>query len=556
MEWYPDGELQGFLEGLVRFQMLSQTNCQPSQKGGEVKKIENIELHRLSFKENRMDRGDITGLANNIRTYGLQFPLIVTDAKGKVKGKYDIVDGRRRFHALLAIAKGKKEVVVPCIVLTKEEANKDLSLILNTHRLDHNPVELFNMAAKYVKDELKGDPLSLPPERIKDVAVKLNLDIHATCRILNIGRLDEDVRDLVSSKKLSLKLALITLRIPSKTERKRFCNKCIKERPSINEALNYLKWDFRNASNRNLDNTCFDVLGKCVTCRYRGFRDQSLFDNSSFPKSKIDEEKDFCWNASCYDKKEKEAWQEAFKEAKEKLGLVGIKKFRDYIDGIHFKEVKAIDPEQCKKCKQVKLTDHGMYGGGIFVVCPVSCTNIKQTESARRQKQKVTKKDPKDFTDGDKESVLVERFGLAARKAMIEHFFIKPSREFIKGKEPKSFKRILFFVGFDARKNPFLFDTYDITRDYVSKKEEKKVKKIITDLDLKKVAKYNVETAADHLYKYDVANTTPEEIDEAIALLYGIKGWCKLHYDEIKEKLSKRSKQFLVDIKPWKPNWA
>jgi len=125
----------------------------------------------------------------------------------------------------------------PCIVLTKEEAKEDLALILNTYRLELNPIELYNMANQYVKEELKGDPLALPKERIRDVATKLNMDIHATCRILNIGRMDEELRDAISSKKISLRLALITLRISSKSERLRFWRRCVKDRPSMSSGV-------------------------------------------------------------------------------------------------------------------------------------------------------------------------------------------------------------------------------------------------------------------------------------------------------------------------------
>lgn len=523
-------------------------------EGGEVKKIQNIEEKKLIYTKNRLADEGIRELAENIDQYGLQFPLVVIRADEAGDGMYEVIDGRRRLKALQTMVRLTEGNTIPCIVLTKKETSKDLSLILNTYRLDFNPMELYRIAVRYVEGELKGDPLALPPERIKDVAAKLNLDIHATCRILNIGRLDEEARNLVGSKKIPLRLALITLRISSKTGRKKFLKRCIEERPSTSQAIGWLKYDIQSTPNRQLNYASFDVLGECVKCRHRGYQDKSLFDDISKEKEKWG--KDFCWNASCYEKKEKTAWQEAFKEAKEKLGLAGIKKYEGYMEGIPFKKVKAVDPEQCKKCKQVKLTKQLRHSDDIIVFCPISCANIKQRKKADAPKKKVTKKDPKDFTDEDKKTILEERFGLAARKVMIEHFFVEGSKGFVKGKEPVNYKRILFFVGCDANKNPFDLDARGFYAEVDFDKTEKQNKKIIDNLDLEKVAKINIWDAAQRLHGYDVSSTTPEDIDDAIVLLFGTKKWCKRHYAEIAEKLSKRSRKFLVDIEPWKPSWA
>lgn len=130
---------------------------------------------------------------------------------------------------------------------------------------------------------------------------------------------------------------------------------------------------------------------------------------------------------------------------------------------------------------------------------------------------------------------------------MVEHFFDNEKvvgRQFRKGRTPKNYKRILFFVGVDARENPFLYMRGDCQR------------KVVAALDLEAVAKHNIGDAAHHLWKYDRANVTPEMIDAAVELLFGEKKWCKVHYEEILAKLSKRSKKFLEDVKPWKPSWA
>lgn len=501
-----------------------------------MKQVDSIKLSEIMFKSERTSKGDIKALAENIKTYGVQHPLLITGS-GNGDHPYEIIDGRRRFEALKLLGAEK----APCLVLTRAEANEDLSLILNTYRLNLNPVELYNMAARYVKDELKGDPLALPPERIKEVATKLNLDINATCRILNIGRLDKDTMELLAAGKIPLGLALLSLRIPEIKSRQRFCKRCAKERPSIREAVSWLKFGEKEKACRDLDNAIFDTK-ECKSCRHRGQRDKSLFEYDG------KEEEKYCWNVNCYNKKENEVWNAAFKEVRKKLGLSRISKSNNWFDSVEFNKVIPEDPEKCKKCKKVKLLS--MHGEGFIVKCPVECSNIKKAKRSDRKQ----KKDPSKFTKKDKVQILEERFALAARKAMVEDILlIKKGGDyttndisFAKGKTPKDYKRILFFVGCFDHRNPF--PAFYVRSDYSG--ENEKATELVKSLDLKKVAKENIPEAARYLSTYDMSGTTPEQIDMAISLLYGEENWCKTHYASIETKLSKRSKGFLKDVKP------
>lgn len=504
-----------------------------------MKKIQNMDTALLIYKQDRINQGDLKALAENIKTYGLQHPLLITQKNGK----YDIIDGRRRLEAC-KIA-GFNEV--PCIVLSKEEANGDLSLILNTHRLNLGPVELYKMAARYVKDELKGDPLALPPEKIKAVAAKLNLDIHATCRILNIGRMDKKVQDLIVAGKLPMKLALLSINIKNQKMINEFCNMCVKDRPTMGEIAEWLadSSDGKTGPCRPLWDADFDNE-ECSKCRYRGRREKSLFEELG---DKYAPDADCCWNPECYNRKTKEVWDQKLAEAKNKLGLSGISKagvnFLTH-DSVEYSKVIPTDRKKCKSCKQVTLASPDE----IQPMCPKICANIKETKRSTHAAAKTKKKDPKKFTREEKIAVLNERFALAARKAMLDHFIKTGSQVFAKGRIPKDYRRILFFMGCDAHNNPFSEMTcWDGTF-------RAGCKEIVAKLDLRKVAKRNLDKAANHLWRYDRSGIKPERIDKAIALLYGIENWCGDHYEDIFAKLSKRSKTFLADIKPWKPAWA
>jgi len=528
-----------------------------------VKQVQTINLSDLTFKPERIRKGDIKALAENIKTYGLQHPLLIVNInKDREEGRWEIIDGRRRFEALKLLSAD----AAPCLVLTREEANEDLSLVLNTYRLNLSPYELYKIASRYVKKELKKDPDpgNMSVETIRAVAKKINKDVNATCRILRIGQLDKDTRKLLEDGTLPLRYALLTLRISEKKGRTRFCKFCIEERPSMAEAIEYTDHPrMGDGDCADLGDAVFDTE-QCDTCRHKGAQDKTLF-SEVVTLGQWDERLDGCYNMQCYQRKEEEAWETALKEAQEKLGLSSIARSDSIFDNIEFCNVKPVDPEQCKTCKQVKLT---RVEGKLQAACPVSCSNIKTAKRSSKKEKKTPKKKPSEYTAAEKKQILEERFALAARKVMIEELIViegegyEKVTGFAKGKRPKKYKRILFFVGCFAHNNPFpVF--YCIGKDASIEEEEfgnDKEKSLsiaaIKELDLKKVADLNVEEAARYLSTYDRSGITPEDIDRAIELLYGEKKWCKAHYDAIKEKLSKRSKAFLKDVKPWKPTWA
>lgn len=99
--------------------------------------LANISVEKISPDPNqpRKDLGDITGLADSIKEYGLMSPIIVQAIS---KDSYQIIAGERRFTACKRA--GLKSIL--CIVRTVEEHRKfEYQLIENLHRKDLNPVE-------------------------------------------------------------------------------------------------------------------------------------------------------------------------------------------------------------------------------------------------------------------------------------------------------------------------------------------------------------------------------------------------------------------------------
>lgn len=504
--------------------------------------IRNINLSLLTYMSDRIDIDEgIKNLAENIKTYGVRHPVLIDHIEET--DRFAIIDGRRRFEACKLLS----YETIPCILLTKEELKEDLSVILNTHRKDYTPVELYRIATKYVKDELKGDPLLLPPDKIRLVAKKLNFDFNATCRILNIGRLDVTVYKSLMVGFIPLRLALLTIYIRNKAIRDRYCKWCQRERPSTKEAVAWIRSEHEKGNAmRFLYHAIFNTQ-KCVKCRYRGRRDVSLFEDPLISK-----DDDYCWNVECFEKKTDEAYNSVLKEARDKLGLKGIKRGKSkhpYYDCRIFKDITRIAPEKCKSCTHVLVGAD--YSGKIKIFCPPDCSNIKQIQQSKEKpRAKYKDKDKNKYTKKDKIDLLNDRFPLAVRKAMIDYFF--QGKIFRKEMIPKDYKRILFFIGYSAGKNPF-----DIVYDpRMSGNDKKAFHTAIKKFDIETIAKLNTRIAGDHLRNFDYSGVQLSSIDNAIELLYGEKNWCKKHYRNIVEKLSRVSKKYLKEIQPWKPSWV
>lgn len=515
----------------------------------EIRKINPI---NLIFKADRVDKGNIEALAKSIESYGLRQPPLVVQNDSK----FEIIDGRRRFEACKKI--GLKEI--PCVVVSKKDANEDLSLILNTHRLNLNPVELYNIAMRYVKDELKlGDVMKVPPEKVRSIAAKLNLDVNATLRILSIGRLKKEVRSLIVAGSIPLRLALPTVHIKDPKLLVHYCKWCVNTRPSTREAINWIERyvDRKNRPYKHLENAIFSKSG-CAKCRYRGRHDVSLFED---PTTKDDHDNDYCWNPECYNSKTDAVWNHVMKIAKEKHGLTGVKRAPDevhYWSYARYTSLKKKDPKFCKKCKQVLLISY--YDRPPIISCPTSCANIQQSKLGCVVSKPAIPRlaDMPKAKHSEKVQYMELRFAVAVRKVMLETFIASLTQskgataKFEKGKEPKDYARILFFVGKEGT-NPFgAFMHYR----WEPLKKQKLMDQTLKMINLKHVAGMNMTAAARHLKTYDSTGTEPKEIDKAIELLYGEKKWCKRNYSRIVNRLSKSSKKIYTELKDWKPSWV
>lgn len=151
--------------------------------------LQHIELERLSVSKANMRNGrkapDISDILPSVKARGVLVPLLVRP-KGE-DSQYEIVAGRRRYHAALAAAEGlENPPPLPCAVLEEGDdvGALEASLIENFARRDPDEVTNWETFSCLVKQG-KG---------IEDIAATFGLSLIVVKRILALGNLLPAIR--------------------------------------------------------------------------------------------------------------------------------------------------------------------------------------------------------------------------------------------------------------------------------------------------------------------------------------------------------------------------
>ena len=145
----------------------------------------NSQQPRKSFNEAKLKE-----LADSIKENGLIEPIIVT--KSIVPGEYELIAGERRLRA--SKMAGLKEIKAIISNSASDKERLDLALIENLQREDLNPIEEALAYKRYQED------YQYTQEQIAQAVNKSRSVVTNTMRLLN---LPEEVRDLISSGKIS-----------------------------------------------------------------------------------------------------------------------------------------------------------------------------------------------------------------------------------------------------------------------------------------------------------------------------------------------------------------
>lgn len=161
--------------------------------------LKHIEIDKLTvLKANMRARGrkaDIANILPSVRSRGVLVPLIVRPAEDE--GRFEIVAGKRRYHAALAVAEeaeGQNAPPLPCAVIEVGDDAEALeaSLIENVARLDPDEVTRWECFARLVKEGRSSE----------EIAATFGLSERQVARTLALGNLLPRIRNLYRSERI------------------------------------------------------------------------------------------------------------------------------------------------------------------------------------------------------------------------------------------------------------------------------------------------------------------------------------------------------------------
>ncbi len=159
----------------------------------------NIDLSKLSISALNMRHGkkdpDVSDILPSIRARGVLVPLLVRPAPNI--GAFEIVAGRRRYHATRIIAQetGESETL-PCAVMEAgdDAAALEASLIENVARLDPDEVSQWETYTRLIQKEARTAEQIAQTFGITELMVR---------RVLALGNLLPRIRDLYRADEIN-----------------------------------------------------------------------------------------------------------------------------------------------------------------------------------------------------------------------------------------------------------------------------------------------------------------------------------------------------------------
>lgn len=198
-----------------------------TKKNQEIYEVPPSEVHANPHQpRGHFDEEALENLKDSIHEHGILQPLVVTQ---RPEGGYELVAGERRLRA----ARLLNVKTVPVIVRTFGELEKlELAIVENIQRQDLNPIER-GVAYKKLIDEF-----SLTHEQ---AAKRMGKSRPVISNHLRLLELPDEVKELVSTGRLSETLALMVLEIDNPDERKAFAFQAAEQKMTKREAQQIIR---------------------------------------------------------------------------------------------------------------------------------------------------------------------------------------------------------------------------------------------------------------------------------------------------------------------------
>lgn len=163
--------------------------------------LENIAIGKLSVSALNMRHGkkapDVSDILPSIRARGILTPLLVRPTAAD-PDRFEIVAGRRRYHAALAVIEEGVEIEpVPCAIIAAgdDAAALEASLIENSARLDPDEVTNWQTFTRLIQKEGRS---------IADISQTFGITELRVKRILALGNLAPRIRALYGQEAIDV----------------------------------------------------------------------------------------------------------------------------------------------------------------------------------------------------------------------------------------------------------------------------------------------------------------------------------------------------------------
>ncbi|HEY0595528.1 ParB/RepB/Spo0J family partition protein [Sphingopyxis sp.] len=161
----------------------------------ELKYIDIANLSVSSANMRGIAKPDLTNILPSVRARGILVPLIVRPGAGD--GSYEIVAGKRRYHAALTVAEEQDCIdPLPCAVMEAgdDAAALEASLIENIARLDPDEINRCEAFTRLVREG----------RTIEDIGLTFGLTSLQVKRTLAIGNLLPRIRNLYRAEQIDV----------------------------------------------------------------------------------------------------------------------------------------------------------------------------------------------------------------------------------------------------------------------------------------------------------------------------------------------------------------